>query len=86
MRIGAKVTVRMRDNGTMALMFNGLTGTIVNEKISDSQAAMLSGVARWVVKFDEPVDIHGSRINECAFKETDLECLDVYEIVACDKD
>lgn len=86
MRIGAKVAIRMRGNNTVALVLNGLTGTIIDEKISDSQAAMLSGVSRWVVKFDEPVGLSGSQITVCAFKETDLECLDMYEVIAYDKD
>jgi DNA-directed RNA polymerase subunit RPC12/RpoP len=73
MRIGEKVIVQTK---RAASVLNGLTGTIIEEKIPDSQLAMLSGVSSWVVKFDEPVEIQGSQIATCEFSESDLYAVD----------
>jgi hypothetical protein len=73
MKIGDKVVVKIANENTPVFVLNGVTGTIVEEKISDSQIAMLSGISRWIVKFDEPVNVFGSQLNTCEFSEKDLE-------------
>ena len=85
MKIGDKVIVN--ENGF--LEFVGHRGTIVEEYISNSQWAMLCGVSKWVVKFDQPVNIRKEAIVTCVFKESELTLVDddtVYEVIAYDKD
>jgi hypothetical protein len=86
MRIGEKVVVKINNTNSTAALLNGLTGTIIDEKISDSQMAMLSGVSSWIVQFDKPANILGSQLTTCTLRENELECLDNYEVVAYDKD
>ena len=51
MKIGDKVIVI---NPLYAQITNSAVGTIVSEYISNSQLAMLHGVSKWSVEFDNP--------------------------------
>ena len=51
MKIGDKVIVI---NPLYAQITNGAVGTIVKEYIPNSQWAMLHGVSKWSVEFDNP--------------------------------
>lgn len=86
MKIGNKVVVN--SDSKIISEFNGVSGTIIKEHVSDSHAAMMSGKSKWIVEFDVPVVIRGETIATCAFKESELELVDdvVYEVVAYDKD
>ena len=75
MKIGSKVIVNV-GNTCLLAPIDGVTGTIVDEKISNSHLAMLSGVSRWIVQFDEPVEIHGATLTSCEFKENELKLFD----------
>ena len=51
MKIGDKVIVI---NPLYAQITNGAVGTIVSEYIPNSQLAILYGVSKWSVEFDNP--------------------------------
>lgn len=79
MKVGDKVVVKNCKNFSF---FNGQTGTIIREQICMSQAAYLKGFAKWVVKFDTPVDISNPNDpkNKCcvtsdSFWETEVELI-----------
>ena len=72
MKIGNKVVVKPK-NVFLAEVFNGITGSIVGEKIPNSHLAMLSGISHWVVEFENPVVVHGETITKCEFNEYELE-------------
>ena len=72
MKIGSKVIVAEH---VFIRELVGQTGTIVAEKLPDSQIAMLRGIASWTVKFDTPLNIRGEVIDECSFREDSLELI-----------
>lgn len=73
MKIGDKVTVCGRAALIEELV--GKTGTIIEERIPESQSAMLAGITNWIVRFDVPVRIRGSEIKTCGFRETELKLI-----------
>lgn len=78
MKIGSKVIVAEH---IFIKELVGKTGTIVAEKLPESQIAMLRGIASWTVKFDEPLKIRGEVIDECSFREDSLELIEKEEVV-----
>jgi hypothetical protein len=61
MKIGNRVVV---NNGEFIPdVLVGKRGIIVDERIPESQMAMLCGIANFVVKLDEPVDLKTSRFS-----------------------
>ena len=69
MKIGSKVVVKHQSGW---IDFSGKTGTIVEEHIPNSQMAMLCGISKWYVEFDEPVVIHNETITCFEFRENEL--------------
>lgn len=65
MKIGDKVVVVNKFAGC----FNKATGTIIEERIPDSQFHMLMGTQRWMVQFDEPVDTGFCLVEKWDFPE-----------------
>ena len=47
----------------------GCTGTIIAEKLPESQIAMLSGKTSWIVQLDTPITLYGETLNEAAVRE-----------------
>ena len=50
----------------------GCTGAIIEEKIPESQFAMLSGKTSWLVKLDVPITLMGETITEATVRESSL--------------
>lgn len=50
----------------------GCTGTIIEEKIPESQIAMLSGKTSWKIKFDTPITLLGNTLMEATVREDSL--------------
>ena len=73
MKIGSKVIVAEH---VFIKELVGKTGTIVAEKLPESQIAMLRGIASWTVKFDEPLKIREEVIDQCSFREDSLELIE----------
>ena len=69
MKIGNKVVVKTESRW---IDFSGKTGTIVEEHIPNSQMAMLCGISKWHVQFDEPVVIQNEIITGFEFREDEL--------------
>lgn len=63
MQIGSRVVVKT--DCYMPVVLAGRKGIIIEEHAPDSQAAMLSGISNFVVRFDEWIDLGTSRIKEC---------------------
>lgn len=72
MKIGNKVIVKMESGW---IDFSGKTGTIVEERIPNSHAAMLAGISRWHVEFDKPIKIGNETITAFEFRENELELI-----------
>lgn len=72
MKIGDKVIVK-KDSSWID--FAGKTGTIAEEHIPNSQMAMLCGVSKWFVEFDDPIQIGKETITAFEFRENELEAL-----------
>ena len=63
MKIGSRVVVKT--DCYMPVALAGCKGIIIDERIPDSHAAMLSGISNFVVKFDEWIDLGSTSLREC---------------------
>ena len=70
MKVGSKVIVK--PEYAFIDKFRDASGIIKKEKNPESQAAMLSGVCRWIVEFDEPIVVCNEVITSCEFREDEL--------------
>lgn len=61
MKIGNRVVVN--DGQFVPNVLVGRSGIIVDERVPESQIAMLCGIASFVVKLDEPVDLKTSKFS-----------------------
>lgn len=46
--------------------------TIIENVIPDGQFAMLCGVNKWKIRFDEPIQLCGSQLSICKIREDEL--------------
>lgn len=69
MKIGTRVEI-VEHTFVSALV--GCTGTIIEEKIPESQWAMLCGKTNWAIQLDTPLILMGETIREATVREDSL--------------
>lgn len=69
MKVGTRVEVV--EHAFLSFLV-GCTGTIVAEKLPESQWAMLSGKTSWTIQLDTPLHLDGETICEATVREDSL--------------